>query len=81
METGPAASLSNTHVPFSFSAVGVVGHGQWRNGGKKKRKKEKEELPVIYTYPLLNIYTDRELRFEKYFFLERKYIPREIEVN
>lgn len=41
VETGPAASLSNTHVPFSFS--GVVGHA--RCNGKRNKKKEKE-----YTY-------------------------------
>lgn len=72
METGPAASLSNTHVPFSFSAVSVVGHGRWRNGEKKK--KEKELLAThskllntwIENFDSRNIFSSRE-----YMFLEK----------
>lgn len=74
METGPAASLSNTHVPFSFSAVSVVGHGRWRNGKKKKKRKR----TTGYTLEVVE-YLDRELRFEEYFFFERIHVPREIE--
>lgn len=74
METGPAASLSNTHVPFSFSAVSVVGHGRWRNGEKKKKRKR----TTGYTLEVVK-YLDRELRFEEYFFFERIHVPREIE--
>lgn len=72
METGPAASLSNTHVPFSFSAVSVVGHGRWRNGEKKRKRTTGYTLEVVE-------YLDRELRFEEYFFFERIHVPREIE--
>lgn len=75
METGPAASLSNTHVPFSFSAVSVVGHGRWRNEEKKKKKKKKN---TGYTAEVVE-YLDRELRFEEYFFFEKIHVPREIE--
>lgn len=45
METGPAASLSNTHVPFSFSAVGVVGPRSMVQPREKKKKKKKSYTP------------------------------------
>lgn len=66
METGPAASLSNTHVPFSFSAVGVVGPRSMAQRGKKKKRKRRAIHVVVE-------YLDRHLRFEKYFFLENTF--------
>lgn len=69
METGPAASLSNTHVPFSFSAVGVVGPRSMAQRGKKKKRKRRAIHLVVE-------YLDRHLRE---IFFPREYIPREIQ--
>lgn len=41
VETGPAASLSNTHVLFSLSAVGSTGHGLGERAGMAEEKKKK----------------------------------------